>query len=93
MTAESLADYYVVLGIIVFEEATNDLGIPSTADREAIREAYKKAAFASHPDRAINDDDRRERTARFQLINEAHYVLSDPRRVPFFTQYCLCTSN
>ena len=75
-------------------EGANHVGIPSTADHEAIREAYKRAAFANHPDRAVNDDDRRERTARFQLINEAHYVLSDERRVLLFSpSYCVPWTN
>ncbi len=65
----------------VFLEVANVLDIPVTADREQIREAYKRAAFVNHPDRAINDQDRRERTARFQQVNEAHYVLSNEQRV------------
>ena len=52
-----------------------------TADRDQIREAYKRLAFQHHPDRAVNEEDRRERTARFQKINEAHYILSNDARV------------
>lgn len=72
----------------IFLDAANDPDIPVTADREQIREAYKRAAFANHPDRAINDQDRRERTARFQKVNEAHYVLSNDQRV-HRPLYCL----
>jgi curved DNA-binding protein CbpA len=57
------------------------IDIPPSADGETIREAYKRAAFASHPDRATNDQDRQERTARFQKINEANFVLSNEQRV------------
>ena len=59
----------------------NMLDIPVTADRDMIREAYKREAFANHPDRAVNEQDRKERTARFQKINEANYVLSNEQRV------------
>jgi curved DNA-binding protein CbpA len=72
----------------IFLDVANDPDIPATADREQIREAYKRAAFANHPDRAINDQDRRERTARFQKVNEAHYVLSNDQRVHRLL-YCL----
>ena len=60
---------------------SNDIDIPPTADRDTIREAYKRAAFANHPDRAVDEADRKERTIRFQKINEAHYVLSNVGRV------------
>jgi len=55
-----------------------------TADRDMIREAYKREAFANHPDRAVNEQDRKERTARFQKINEANFVLSNEQRVLLF---------
>jgi curved DNA-binding protein CbpA len=59
----------------------NLLDIPVTADHDTIREAYKRLAFANHPDRAVNEQDRKERTAHFQTINEANYVLSNDQRV------------
>jgi DnaJ homolog subfamily A member 2 len=60
---------------------SNNIDIPATADRDTIREAYKRAAFANHPDRAVDEADRKERTARFQKINEANYILSNDERV------------
>jgi DnaJ-class molecular chaperone len=69
--------YYVPKGLTLY------IDVPVDADRETIREAYKRAAFANHPDRAVNEEDRRERTLRFQNINEAHFILSNDQRVLF----------
>ncbi|KAI9693886.1 MAG: hypothetical protein M1822_003157 [Bathelium mastoideum] len=57
------------------------LSIPSTATQQQIRDAYKKAALQSHPDRVPADSpERPARTRRFQRINDAYYTLSDPTR-------------
>jgi len=57
------------------------LGIPSTATQQQIRDAYKKAALKTHPDRVPSDSpDRPERTRKFQIINDAYYTLSEPSR-------------
>ncbi|PSS27707.1 hypothetical protein M430DRAFT_24120 [Amorphotheca resinae ATCC 22711] len=57
------------------------LGIPSTATQQQIRDAYKKAALKTHPDRVPSDSpERAERTRKFQLINDAYYTLSDKTR-------------
>jgi len=62
-------DYYAVLGI------------PSSATHQQIRDAYKKAALRTHPDRVPSDSpERPERTRKFQLINDAYYTLSDTTR-------------
>jgi curved DNA-binding protein CbpA len=53
-------------------------------------------AFANHPDRAVNEQDRKERTARFQTINEANYVLSNEQRVllpPILTELTFSAKN
>ncbi|KAI9800589.1 MAG: hypothetical protein M1833_003247 [Piccolia ochrophora] len=63
------ADYYKILEI------------PSTASQQQIREAYKKQALKSHPDRVPSDSSERPaRTKKFQQINDAYYTLSDPTR-------------
>ncbi|CAD6448315.1 687ac2e0-5c11-4532-9d4c-ca559ac7424c [Sclerotinia trifoliorum] len=63
------SDYYAVLGI------------SSTATQQQIRDAYKKAALKSHPDRVPSDSpERGERTRKFQQINDAYYTLSEPSR-------------
>jgi len=57
------------------------LGIPSSASQQQIRDAYKRAALKTHPDRVASDSpERAERTRKFQLINDAYYTLSDPSR-------------
>ncbi|KAG9248411.1 dnaJ chaperone-like protein [Calycina marina] len=57
------------------------LGVSSNATSQQIREAYKKAALKTHPDRVPSDSSERpERTRKFQLINDAYYTLSDAAR-------------
>jgi curved DNA-binding protein len=51
------------------------LGVPRNAQKEAIKAAYRKLARKFHPDLNPNDADAKK---RFQEINEAHEVLSDP---------------
>jgi molecular chaperone DnaJ len=52
------------------------LGVPRTADPDAIRNAYRKLAKQLHPD--INKDPAAEE--RFKEVNEAYSVLSDEQR-------------
>ena len=47
-----------------------------TAD--AVRQAFTVAAAAAHPDQALDEADRAERTAGFSLLNEACALLSNP---------------
>ncbi|MCJ1339060.1 hypothetical protein MMC09_004349 [Bachmanniomyces sp. S44760] len=57
------------------------LEISSNATQQQIREAYKKQALKSHPDRVPSDSpERPARTKKFQRINDAYYTLSDPTR-------------
>ncbi|TAQ88738.1 hypothetical protein B7494_g2903 [Chlorociboria aeruginascens] len=57
------------------------LEIPSTSTQQQIRDAYKKAALKTHPDRVPSDSpERASRTRKFQLVNDAYYTLSDPAR-------------
>ncbi|KZF24668.1 DnaJ-domain-containing protein [Xylona heveae TC161] len=57
------------------------LDIPSTATQQQIRDAYKRAALKSHPDRVPADSpERTKRTKKFQQVNDAYYTLSDPAR-------------
>jgi len=57
------------------------LDISSTATQQQIRDAYKRAALKTHPDRVPSDSpERAERTRKFQQINDAYYTLSDPGR-------------
>ncbi|KAF6811128.1 chaperone protein [Colletotrichum sojae] len=62
-------DYYAILEIT--EAATT----------QQVRDAYKKAALKTHPDRVPADSpERATRTRKFQLVNDAYYTLSDTQR-------------
>ncbi|KAG0236139.1 hypothetical protein BGW42_004023 [Actinomortierella wolfii] len=63
------------------------LKVPETATTDEIREAYKREALRTHPDRAtypgLNGEEpltREEATALFQQVADAYYVLSNPQR-------------
>ncbi|KAI9171611.1 putative sis1 heat shock protein [Paramyrothecium foliicola] len=57
------------------------LGVTENATTQQIRDAYKRAALKTHPDRVSNDSpERSERTRKFQLVNDAYFTLSDPTR-------------
>lgn len=69
MSSSAPPDYYAILSI------------PPTSTPQQIRDAYKKAALKSHPDRVPADSpERPARTKKFQQINDAYYTLSDPAR-------------
>src|SRR5262245_43656049 len=53
-----------------------DLGVPANADENDIRKAFRQLALKCHPDR--NPGREQEFVAKFQQIQAAHYVLSDP---------------
>lgn len=65
-------DYYKVLGV--------DKG----ASEEEIKKAYRKLARKLHPDLNPND---KEANKKFQQINEANDVLSDPEKRKKYDQY------
>ena len=57
------------------------LDVSPQATQQQIRDAYKKQALKSHPDRVASDSpERPARTKKFQQINDAYYTLSDPSR-------------
>ncbi|KAF2671248.1 DnaJ-domain-containing protein [Microthyrium microscopicum] len=69
MSSSTPPDYYSVLGL------------QATATQAQIREAYKKAALKTHPDRVPSDSpERPARTKRFQQVNDAYYTLADATR-------------
>ncbi|KAF4581173.1 putative SIS1 Heat shock protein [Ophiocordyceps camponoti-floridani] len=69
MATETPPDYYAILSI------------PETATDQQIRDAYKRAALKTHPDRVATDSpERPARTRKFQLVNDAYYTLSDSKR-------------
>ncbi|KAG4094830.1 DnaJ-domain-containing protein [Neocallimastix lanati (nom. inval.)] len=82
----TLVDYYAVLGV------------EPTATPEQIREAYIELAVKNHPDNIYEDEAYSENgenpehqrivKKRFQQINQAYFILSDPQRRQIYdTQY------
>jgi DnaJ-class molecular chaperone len=55
----------------------NILEVPETATPEDIKKSYRKLSMLYHPDKNGNSH---ESTEKFQKINEAYEVLSDPDR-------------
>jgi curved DNA-binding protein len=60
------------------------LGVEKNASDEDIRKAYRKLARKYHPDLNPNDTDANK---KFQQINEANEVLSDPEKRKKYDQY------
>lgn len=60
------------------------LGLEKTASTEDIKKAYRKLARKYHPDLNPND---KEANKKFQQINEANEVLSDPDKRKKYDQY------
>lgn len=60
------------------------LGVSKTATAEQIRKAYRKKARQLHPD--LNPDDK-EAQRKFQELNEANAVLSDPEKRKKYDKY------
>ena len=60
------------------------LGVNKAASQDDIKKAYKKLARQYHPDLNPNDPDAHR---KFQEINEAHEVLSDPEKRKKYDQY------
>src|SRR3954466_10408658 len=60
------------------------LGLDKNATEQEIKNAYRKLARKHHPDLNPND---KEAHKRFQQINEANEVLSDPEKRKKYDQY------
>jgi curved DNA-binding protein len=60
------------------------LGVNKNATQDEIRAAYRKLARKHHPDLNPND---KEANKKFQQINEANEVLSDPDKRKKYDQY------
>lgn len=60
------------------------LGVEKTASVKDIKNAYRRLARKHHPDLNPNDTEAKK---RFQEINEAHEVLSDPQKRKKYDQY------
>ena len=60
------------------------LGLNKTATSKDIKSAYRKLARKFHPDLNPNDKDAKK---KFQEINEANEVLSDPEKRKKYDKY------
>jgi len=60
------------------------LGVNKNATQDDIRTAYRKLARKHHPDLNPND---KEANKKFQQVNEANEVLSDPEKRKKYDQY------
>src|ERR1043165_3384150 len=60
------------------------LGLEKTATEADVKNAYRKLARKHHPDLNPND---KEANKKFQQVNEANEVLSDPEKRKKYDQY------
>lgn len=60
------------------------LGVDKSASQDDIKKAYRKLARKFHPDLNPNDPTAKE---KFQAINEANEVLSDPEKRKKYDEY------
>ena len=60
------------------------LGLDKNASQADIKKAYRKLARKLHPDLNPNDKDAQK---KFQQLNEANEVLSDPEKRKKYDQY------
>ncbi|MBO0934189.1 DnaJ C-terminal domain-containing protein [Fibrella aquatilis] len=67
-----------------FIDYYNILGVSKTASDDDIKKAYRKLARKLHPDLNPNDA---EASKKFQQLNEANEVLSDPDKRKKYDQY------
>lgn len=59
------------------------LGVPKTADEEAIKKAFRKLAMKYHPDKNPG----KANEARFKEINQAQEVLSDSKKRALYDEF------
>lgn len=67
-----------------FVDYYKTLGVSKSASQDEIKKAYRKLARKLHPDLNPND---KEAHKKFQQVNEANEVLSDPEKRKKYDQY------
>ncbi|KAI9313222.1 hypothetical protein BX666DRAFT_1864679 [Dichotomocladium elegans] len=63
------------------------LNVSKTATEEEIKDAYKKLCRFFHPDKHNNPDNKTLAESRFQVIQKAYEVLSDPSKRAIYDTY------
>src|SRR5690606_10522750 len=69
---------------MAFVDYYHVLGLDKSATQDDIKKAYRKLARKYHPDLNPNDEEAKK---RFQEINEANEVLTDPEKRKKYDQY------
>ena len=69
---------------MAFIDYYKTLGVDSNASQDEIKKAYRRLTKRYHPDLNPGDPDAKE---RFQEINEANEVLSDPEKRKRYDEY------
>lgn len=60
------------------------LGVSHTAEKDALKKAYRKLAMKYHPDQ---NQDNAEAEAKFKEVSQAYDVLKDPQKKAAYDQY------
>jgi curved DNA-binding protein len=68
----------------VAEDLYAVLGVPKTADADAIKKAFRKLAAQLHPDKNPGNA---KAEARFKQVNHAHDVLGDPKKRKLYDEF------
>lgn len=66
------------------EDLYSVLGVPKTADADAIKKAYRKLAKDLHPDKNPGN---KAAEARFKAVNQAYDVLSDDKKRKLYDEF------
>ncbi|MEL7496005.1 MAG: DnaJ C-terminal domain-containing protein [Planctomycetota bacterium] len=71
------------------EDYYQTLGVPKNASADEIQKAYRKQARKYHPDLHADKDEqeRKQATQKFQQIQQAYDVLSDPEKRKLYDQF------